>query len=278
MSAGAANLRAMTKRLNLDETKIRELRAKGWTERAIAAEFGCSTTPIIRILGRDSAQRCKGCNGPLRADNVTGFCKRNDECRRAGIRVLASSRYARDSEQILERQRAARMAHPERWQEYVRRFKAEHPLYNVWCKMKERCNNPNCEKYPTHGGRAIKVCERWNGPKSYENFETDILATIGQRPDGVHKGGRMPLYTLDRIDNDANYSCSQCPECVANGWNWNVRWATIEQQNLNSRPQLAMTEVAQLRALLAERDAEIECLRTELAQLRHMLSLKDPAR
>lgn len=93
-------------------------------------------------------------------------------------------------------------------------------LYGVWHSMLSRCFNPNVKSYRDYGARGIRVCEGWR--YSYRAFVQDL----GSRP-----GLGM---TLDRIDNDGNYSCGHCDQCVANGWPANVRWASRLQQAHNS--------------------------------------------
>jgi hypothetical protein len=73
--------------------------------------------------------------------------------------------------------------------------------------MRQRCFNPNCNDYKYYGARGITVCKRW---LKFANF----FADMGVRPRG---------YTIDRINNDGNYTPKNC------------RWATHSQQMKNKR-------------------------------------------
>lgn len=83
------------------------------------------------------------------------------------------------------------------------------PEFNAWVGIKTRCYNKNRPEYERYGGRGIKVCGRWLD--SFENFYDDM----GERPTDDH--------SIDRIDNDEDYSPENC------------RWATHEQQSRNQR-------------------------------------------
>lgn len=72
-----------------------------------------------------------------------------------------------------------------------------------WYAAKERCFNPNTERYPHYGGRGITMCQEW--ADSFPAF----LRDMGECPSDK---------TLDRIDVDGHYEPRNC------------RWATSRQQ------------------------------------------------
>jgi len=75
-------------------------------------------------------------------------------------------------------------------------------LYNVWTNMKQRCYNHNHKYYKDYGGRGIKVCEEWR--HDYQAFHDWAYAN------GYDNKAPHGQCTIDRIDNDGDYSPSNC--------------------------------------------------------------------
>lgn len=96
-------------------------------------------------------------------------------------------------------------------------FANKERLYNIWCCMRQRVNNPNNTSYPHYGGRGIKICDEW---KEYSNFR-----------EWAFSNGYNENLSIDRIDVNGNY----CPE--------NCRWADDKTQaNNQTRNRLILFE------------------------------------
>ena len=92
---------------------------------------------------------------------------------------------------------------------YKHGFKITDKVYKAWCKIRERCYNPNDISYATYGAVGIKLSDE---------FYTDFLKfynEIGEPPCDGQK------YSVDRIDHTKGYESG------------NIRWATDKQQARN---------------------------------------------
>jgi hypothetical protein len=92
--------------------------------------------------------------------------------------------------------------------------------------MLDRCNNANSKSWDYYGGRGIAVCERW---LLFDNFLSDM-------------GRSSEEQSIDRIDNDGNYSPDNC------------RWTSklVQMRNCRKNTLLTVDGVSQPISVWAE--------------------------
>lgn len=98
------------------------------------------------------------------------------------------------------------------------------PAYNVWKKVRARCNNPKDDHFKWYGAKGVSVCSRWNDFRSFR-------ADMGERPSAKH--------SIDRIDNSKGYEPGNC------------RWATQQEQNRNRAANTYITHNGKTQCLAA---------------------------
>ena len=86
------------------------------------------------------------------------------------------------------------------------------PEYTAYYGARDRCTNPTNRKYADYGARGIEF--------NFDSYQ-EFLAVIGRRPSSKH--------SLDRVNVNGNYELG------------NVRWATIKEQNRNTRTNILLT-------------------------------------
>ena len=81
-------------------------------------------------------------------------------------------------------------------------------IYETWCDMRKRCENPNSKSYKHYGAKGISVCDEWKA-----DFTSFYHWAINN--------GYSDDLTIDRIDSSKGYDPSNC------------RWITRKEQNRN---------------------------------------------
>lgn len=107
------------------------------------------------------------------------------------------------------------------------------PTWWRWASMKQRCYDPNHKQYKDWGGRGIVVCK---GLHDFSNFHALLDDLPSERE-------------LDRVENNGNYSCGKCAECLANNWPMNIRWSTKSAQARNTRSNRLLTLNSQTKTI-----------------------------
>jgi len=87
--------------------------------------------------------------------------------------------------------------------------------------MLRRCYDKMRPMFKYYGARGIRVCEFLRASPA------NLTAVLGKQPTKKH--------SMDRKENDDNYSCGACAECLYKGWKLNLRWATPVEQSRNRR-------------------------------------------
>lgn len=100
-------------------------------------------------------------------------------------------------------------------------------LFHIWQNMKARCSNPKEKSYKNYGGRGISICKSWL------NDNTKFFTWAMQN-------GYKEYLTIERIDNNKNYTPSNCT------------WIPQSMQTANRRVSLGVKKAREIKILLKE--------------------------
>lgn len=123
---------------------------------------------------------------------------------------------------------------------------SNHPIYYIWCGIKQRCYDKNNNKYHRYGGRGIRICDEWlNDFEVFYNWAKDKW---------------QPGLTIDRENNNDNY----CPE--------NCRFVNRVIQ-ANNRHTNRIIEAFNQKKTLAEWSKDPNYPQNKVSTIRHRIDI-----